>query len=98
MDEGFGVRGSGFEIGDWGVGKVEKDSRGAPMPLPSEFGTHRTVKARLWPWHPSKRPSHLSKLFPARSEAAWRLGPDAPAPCGVGLYGLDLILILFIIC
>ena len=28
-------------------------------PLPSEYGTHKTVNARFWPWLSGKSPSNL---------------------------------------
>jgi len=40
--------------------------------LLSEYGTHKTVKARLWPWieHAMLRPAHTSQI----SDSAFQKG------------------------
>ena len=33
------------------------------LPMSSEYGTHTTIKARLWPWLAGKRPWNLLKML-----------------------------------
>ena len=41
-------------------------------PLSSESGTHKTVKARFWPWHSGQSPERPFDVFPLRSAAVYR--------------------------
>jgi len=46
------------------------------LPMSSEYGTYRTVKARFWPWLSGTSPYNILKVFPLRSDAEGTFVPD----------------------
>ena len=42
---------------------------GEERPLSSEYGTHKTVTAKFWPWLSGQSPPKLLKVCPLLSEA-----------------------------
>jgi len=52
---------------------------GRRCPLSSEYGTYKTVTARLWPWLSDKS----FKLIPLRSEADGKYNPVVIVHCGL---------------
>ena len=67
----FKVEGSGFRVegGGW---RLEGRGWRLEGPLSSEYGIHKTVKARLWPLlepFSVRKSVNIFKLFPLRSGA-----------------------------
>ena len=59
-------------------------------PLSSEHGTHKTVKARFWPWLSGTSPQNIFEFFPICSEAARSTQTELSFP-GVVRLGLAVL-------
>ena len=50
------------------------------VPPSSEYGTHKTVKAKFWPWLSAKNPLNLSFQVPSPLESGEQMSEWLPPP------------------
>ena len=68
----------GFRV----IKKKRRDGVGFGGPLPSEYGTHKTVKARFWPWRAGEGPQTLNVLMQGRGLQGNLAHAKLPPPLG----------------